>query len=152
MSAHPKFVALVAALAVLTVAPNTARSAGLVANSADLSPIPARMKHGTVSVRNGGTGPAAASIVTVVCQKKGGGSCAESPAMARYTNPAYPNALVIPVPKLAAGKVYNFKLPFWAGLAWAPGHYKFTMTADAAGTVAETNEGNNTKAATVPLP
>ncbi len=152
MTAFPVRAALAAALVVFTVTPNMAQSAGLVANSADLVPIPARMKHGTVSVRNAGTATAAASIVTVVCKKKGGGSCAESPALARYANPAYPNALVVPVPKLAAGKVYNFKLPFWNGLVWAPGHYRFTMKADAAGSVAESNEGNNKKAATVPLP
>ncbi len=133
--------------------PTGAFAAGkLTANAADLVPIPSRMKHGTVSVRNAGSGPAGASIVTVVCKKKGAGSCAESAAMARYTNPAYPNALVIPVPALAKGKVYNFKLPFWNGLVWANGNYKFTMKADAAGSVAETNEGNNKKAATVPLP
>ncbi|HSG95299.1 MAG TPA: CARDB domain-containing protein, partial [Afifellaceae bacterium] len=68
------------------------------------------------------------------------------------TNPAYPNAVVIAVPALAMGKVYSFKLPFWNGLVWPSGNFRFTVTADAGGIVAETNEGNNQKAAVMTVP
>src|SRR5688572_7840907 len=70
-------------------------------------------------------------------------SWAEAPGMAAYENAAYPNRLVIPVPGLAAGKVFSHALPFWKGLDWQPGNYNFVLEADAGKTVAETNEGNN---------
>lgn len=116
---------------------------GLVTKAADLVPIASRMAKGGVSVRNAGSSGAGPSVVTVVCQKVGGGSCAESPAMKRYENAAYPNALVVNVPALAAGKVHTHNLPFWNSLKWLPGTYQFTVTADAGKQVAETNEGNN---------
>jgi hypothetical protein len=93
------------------------------------------------------------SVLTIECNVAGGaGGCAESPAMARFTSPAYPDKLVIKVPKLAAGKVYNFKLPFWAGLVWAPNNYQFSFMADAGGAVAESNEANNAGVHVMPLP
>ena len=151
---HPISIAAAIATALIAVNPgmSAAKSTKLAAASPDLSPIPSRMSHGTVSVKNYGAAAAGKSIVTVVCKKKGGGSCAEHPSMARYTNPAYPNALVVTVPPLTPGKVYNFKLPFWNALVWAPGNYNFAMKADASNAIAEINEGNNKKSATVPLP
>lgn len=115
----------------------------LTAQAPDLTPVPARILNGVASVRNSGTTPAGPFILTVQCQKQGGGSCAEAPGMAAYENPAYPNRLVIPVPGLAAGKVFNHTLRFWKGLDWQPGNYNFVLEADAGKTVAETNEGNN---------
>jgi hypothetical protein len=115
----------------------------LAAKSPDLVPIPSRMLQGGVSVRNVGSGPAGASVATVVCQKLGGGSCAESPALKKYENAAYPNALVVNVPALKPKQVYTHVLPFWKGLKWNPGTYQFTVTADAGKQVAESNEGNN---------
>lgn len=116
---------------------------GLVAKSPDLVPIPSRMLNGGVSVRNAGAAGSGPSVVTVVCEKVGGGSCAESPALKQYENAAYPNALVVNVPALAAGHVHSHTLPFWKSLKWGPGTYQFTVTADAGKQVAESNEGNN---------
>jgi len=115
----------------------------LTGQAPDLTPVPARILNGVASVRNVGSGPAGPFLLTVQCQKQGGGSCAESPGMAAYENPAYPNRLVVPVAGLAAGKVFNHTLPFWKGLDWQPGNYNFVLEADAGKTVAETNEGNN---------
>jgi hypothetical protein len=115
----------------------------LTAQAPDLAPVPARILNGVASVRNAGSAAAGPFVLTVQCQKQGGGGCAESPGMAAYENPAYPNRLVIPVAGLAAGKVFNHTLPFWKGLKWQPGDYNFVLEADAGKTVAETNEGNN---------
>ena len=76
----------------------------------------------------------------------------QSPALARFSSPAYLNKLVIKVPKLAAGHVYNFTLPFWGALVWAPASYTFTFAADAGGTAAESNEANNAGAHAMMLP
>jgi hypothetical protein len=121
--------------------------------AADLVPIPSRIAHGVVSVKNAGATTAGPSIVTVECNQSGGvGGCAETPAMARFSDPAYPNKLVVKVLKLAAGKVFNFNLPFWAGLVWAPNSYTFSFTADAGAAVAESNEANNAGAHVMTLP
>jgi len=119
--------------------------AQLTANAPDLVPIADRLKHGTVSVRNAGSANAGAFVVTVQCQKQGGGGCAEaSPrAMAPYENPAYPNRLVVTVPGLAKGKVFNHKIAFWDTLVWPPGVFNFVIQVDAGAAVAETNETNN---------
>jgi len=115
--------------------------------SADLVPIPSRLAFGVVSVRNVGDGPSRPSVVTINCHKEGmRGGCAEIPARfaPNYTNPAYPNKLVVNVPALAPGHVYNHNLPFWGGLVWASGTYNFDFVADAGAAVAESNEANNT--------
>jgi CARDB len=112
----------------------------------DLVPIPSRIDHGTVSVRNVGDAPSGPSVVTINCSKPPlPGGCAEIPAafMPNYTNPAYPNRLTVQVPALAAGRVFNHRLPFWPRLAWASGTYHFNFVADAGNAVAESNEGNN---------
>jgi hypothetical protein len=116
---------------------------GVVSKSADLVPIASRMLKGAVSIRNAGSAASGPSIATVVCAKVGGGGCAESPAMKKYENAAYPNAIVVNVPALAVGHVYSHSLPFWNSLKWGPGTYEFTVTADAGKQVGETNEGNN---------
>ncbi len=117
------------------------------AAGADLVPIPSRLAFGVVSVRNAGDAAAAASVVTINCHKPGmRGGCVDIPARfaPNYTNPAYPNKLVVNVPALAPGHVYNHTLPFWGGLAWPSGTYHFDFVADAGAVVAETNEANNT--------
>jgi hypothetical protein len=111
----------------------------------DLVPIPERMKNGTVSARNLGSADAGAFVITVQCQKQGGGGCAEAPGMARYEDPKYPNRAVVKVNGLQKGKVFNHKLSFWAALVWAPGNYNFLVEVDPGKVVAETNEGNNIK-------
>ncbi|MBI1209997.1 MAG: hypothetical protein GC190_00920 [Alphaproteobacteria bacterium] len=121
----------------------------------DLRPIPSRALMGTVSIKNYGPGPAAASVATLVCQKVGvtnGGQCPDPGRVPEFEDPAYPNAVVVHVPALAPGHVYSLKLPFWDGLAWTSGSYQLTLRADAGGTVAETNEGNNVGVATKVVP
>jgi hypothetical protein len=131
---------IAAVTAVFAFTPDTASAADMP----DLIPIPSRLvSSGVVSVRNAGAGPASAFIVTVQCQKQGGGGCADHPAMRKYTNPQYPGRLVLMAPALPAGHVYNFTLPFWDDLVWAPGNYNFLIEADPAKTVSESDEGNN---------
>jgi hypothetical protein len=134
---------LIAAAAFISVA-----GAATAASAApDLRPIPSRLAHGVVSVRNTGDAIAPASVVTINCHKPGmEGGCTDIPPafVAAYTNPAYPNRLVVNVPRLTPGRVYNHTLPFWGAMVWAPGTYNFDYVADAGATVAESNEANNT--------
>lgn len=122
---------------------NLPANAQVVGASPDLVPVPNRILQGTVSVRNVGSANAGAFVVTAQCQKQGGGSCADHPGLKAYANPAYPGRLVVNVPSLQKGKVFNHKLPFWNALDWDPGNYNFVLEADAGKSVAETNEGNN---------
>ena len=138
--------AAAAALSVAGITPAVlATSKTLTAAAPDLVPIPERMKNGTVSARNAGSANAGAFVITVQCQKQGGGGCAEAPGMARYEDPKYPNRLVVKVTGLQKGKVFNHKVSFWDALVWAPGNYNFLVEVDPGKAVAETNEGNNIK-------
>ena len=117
----------------------------------DLVPIPSRLSNGVVSVRNIGNATAGPSVVTINCHKPGmTGGCVDIPAafVAAYTNPAYPNRLVVNVPRLLSGRVFNHTLPFWAAMAWPSGTYNFDFVVDAGGTVPEgvAGEANNTGA------
>lgn len=119
----------------------------IVAQSPDLQPIPSRIAHGVVSVRNTGTVASTASIVTVNCHVPGQeGGCVDVPErlLAGYTNPAYPNRLVVQVPAIQPGHVYNHDLTFWDDIVWPAGAYQFDFVADASATNGESNEGNNT--------
>ncbi len=119
----------------------------LVARVIDLQPIPSRIEHGVVSVRNTGTANSGPSIATVNCHLPGQqGGCPELPAaaVAAYSNPAYPNRLVVNIPAIQAGHVHNHNLSFWEDLEWPSGSYVFEFVVDAGGTVNESNEGNNT--------
>jgi len=115
----------------------------LTAQGADLVPIPSRIVHGAVSIRNAGTAPSQPGVATVVCQPLTRSPCAESPGLAEYTNPAFPNAAVVAIPSIPPGHVHTAYFGFWNGLSWASGNYQFTITADAGGSTGETNEGNN---------
>lgn len=128
-------------------------SFGSVATAAsaapDLLPIASRLEHGVVSVRNAGDALAGPSVVTINCHKPGMvGGCVDIPAafVANYTNPAYPNRVVVNVPRLPRGRVFNHRLPFWRSMVWPPGTYNFDFVVDAGATVAEgpAGEGNNT--------
>jgi hypothetical protein len=134
-------------LLVLVAAPHALQAqpvGDVVAKSPDLVPNASRMKTGTVSVRNVGSADAGAFVVTVVCNAQGRkGGCAEGRGMDKYEDGTYPNAVVVNVPSLKAGKTFNHKLTFWNGLDWNSGDYQFDVTADAGTDVAETNEGNN---------
>lgn len=135
--------ALAGTVALVPVLGASAQSNRLTAAAPDLVPIPSRIEHGVVSVRNVGTADAGPLLVRVTCQRAGGGSCAEGRGMAAYENPAYPNSAVVEVPNVPAGHVHNHTLTFWNNLAWQPGTYNFVIEVDAGWDVAETNEGNN---------
>lgn len=114
----------------------------IAANAPNLVPIASRMAKGTISVRNTGTVAAGPFKVTVACSSK----CAEpAPAdAAPYTDAAFPDKVTVSVPGLSPGHVYNHKIAFWDSLVWRSGNYEFTVVADAANAVAETNEADNT--------
>ncbi|MGE0044532.1 MAG: hypothetical protein AB7J28_15930 [Hyphomonadaceae bacterium] len=150
---------LVAAALAASAGVASAQPAGpsrLTARAPDLVPIPSRIEHGVVSVRNAGTAASTPSIVTVECNVTGRrGGCPEIPGryLRRYTNGAYPNKLVIHVPALPVGHVHNHNLAFWGAITPFPaGSYDFTFMADAGMTVGETNEGNNAGAHTWVVP
>lgn len=121
---------------------------GLVALVIDLQPIPSRISHGVVSVRNTGTAASLPTIVTINCHRPGQrGGCVDIPAayLAQYTDAAYPNRLVVQVPAIQPGHVYNHNLPFWASMAWPSGDdFQFDYVVDPANSNNESNEGNNT--------
>lgn len=147
-----------AAITIFGIAPSVAqpvRPPVLTAAGPDLAPIPTRLEHGVISVRNIGASTSAPSIVTVHCHKAGlRGGCAEAPARyeAAYTDPAYPDRLVVEVPALAPGHVHNHTLPFWPAMVWASGSYEFEFVADAGASNAETNEANNSGSWTKVVP
>lgn len=113
----------------------------IVAKGPNLVPIASRMAKGTISVRNTGTEPAGPFKVTVGCKT----SCAEPTAAdaAPYTDALFPERLTVSVPGLMPGNVYNHKIAFWDSLVWRSGNYEFTVVADTANTVAETDETDN---------
>ncbi len=118
----------------------------------DLVPIASRMLEGTVAVRNAGSTIAGASIATIVCSTIDGGVCAQSMMMTRFANPAYPDAIVVAMPAIAAGDVYNYRLPFWDTLVWPDGEFRLTVRADASRSIAESDEGNNEASAIITKP
>jgi hypothetical protein len=143
---------VVTATAFLAIAPASAQRVGpggpggLVAASPDLQPIPSRITHGVVSVRNTGVAASGPSIATVNCHlpnQRGG--CPEIPErlVAAYENPAYPNRVAVNIPAIEPGHVHSHTLTFWSALDWPSGTYVFDFVVDAGGTVGESNEGNN---------
>jgi hypothetical protein len=112
----------------------------------DLVPSPGALTAGTVGVVNQGGAAAPASVLTLHCQRIGGGSCPDSPGMAAYENVAFPDHAVVQVPALAPGGSFQHALTFWNELDWAPGTYILTLTVDAGGALAESVEANNTAA------
>lgn len=124
-----------------------AASGRLTARTIDLRPIPSRISHGVVSVRNTGTSASVASVITVNCHRPAQtGGCVDIPPayIAQYTNAAYPNRLVVNVPVIQPGHVYNHNLPFWEEMDWPSGQeFIFEFAADAGATNNETNEANN---------
>lgn len=118
----------------------------LVARVIDLQPIPSRIEHGVVSVRNTGTAASGASIATVNCHLPGQeGGCPEIPdaALAAYENAAYPNRVVVNIPAIQPGHVYSHNLTFWDDVDWPSGSYVFEFVVDAGATNNESNEANN---------
>lgn len=128
---------------------------GLVVRSPDLTPIPSRIEHGVVSVRNVGAAASGPSLATVNCHLPGqSGGCPEIPARlaAAYENPAFPNRVTVAIPAIQPGHVHNHTLSFWNQLNWPAGTYIFEFVVDAGATVAESNEGNNTGSHTWVVP
>lgn len=143
---------------VQTPAPQRVQPQGpqrIVGPSPDLVPIPSRIEHGVVSVRNAGASASAPSLVTVNCHLPGHeGGCPDIPPalIAAYENPAYPNRLVVQVPAIQPGHVHNHTLTFWDDVTWPAGSYQFDYVADAGAVVAESNEGNNSASYTWTVP
>ncbi len=132
-----------------------AASGRLTARAPDLVPIPSRIEHGVVSVRNVGSAASAPSVITVNCHLPGEeGGCVDVPdrLIAPYEDGAFPNMLVVQVPAIQPGHVYNHTLTFWDDIVWPSGSYQFDFAADASNTNAETNEGNNTGSHTWVVP
>lgn len=131
-----------------TIAPTTRGPGVIVARTIDLIPIPSRIANGVVSVRNTGTAASVPTVVTINCHRPGqNGGCVDIPAayLAQYTSAAYPNRLVVQVPAIQPGHVYNHNLPFWAEMDWPSGEdFQFDYVVDPANTNNETNEANNT--------
>jgi hypothetical protein len=132
--------------------PAAAETTILTARAADLVPVPSRVLHGVVSIRNVGSAASAPSVATLICDKVGGGGCAEAPGMAAYENAMYPGAVVVMIPALAPGAIHNHTLAFWSDLDWQSGSYNFVLQADAGAAVPETNEGNNFGGTTLVVP
>ncbi len=119
---------------------------GFVPASPDLQPIPSRIAHGVVSVRNTGVAASAPSIATVNCHlpnQRGG--CPEIPPrlVAPYENNEFPNRLAVAIPAIPAGHTHSHNLSFWDALDWPSGTYVFEFVVDAGDAVGESNEGNN---------
>lgn len=154
MHVRPSILAAVCAVFALSAPPLAAKppvpAPVLMAKGPNLVPIASRMAKGTISVRNTGTVAAGPFKVTVECST----NCAEpSPAdSAPYEDPAFANKLTVSVPGLSPGHVYSHKIAFWESLVWRSGNYEFTVTADAASTVAETNEADNSGGTVMGVP
>jgi len=124
----------------------------------DLIAVLTNPMTGQVAVKNIGTGPAGPSKLVLDCHKQGhiggGGGCAELPATvaSTYSDPAFPDKVTINVPNLAPGAAYTHTLSFWGSLKWTSGKYDFKALADAANTVAESNEANNTATSILIVP
>jgi hypothetical protein len=125
----------------------------------DLVPVLTNPMSGTVAVKNIGVGDAGPSKLVLTCKKTvmttaAGGKCADIPAKdeAAYKDPAFPDAVTVKVPALAAGASFSHTFPFWGALVWSSGNYQITGKADAANAVAESNEGNNTAVSSLAVP
>jgi hypothetical protein len=124
----------------------------------DLTALLTIPMSGHLLVKNIGRGPAGASKLVLECHKVGhtgaGSGCADpaSEFAATYSDPAFPDKITVHVPPLAPGAAWTHTLPFWGMLKWTSGKYTFKAVADAANTVPESNETNNTAASTLTVP
>jgi len=131
----------------------TALTTGLTALSgaamaeADLVPEVANLAaNGHIGATNQGDAASGPAVITIVCSKMGGGGCAESPGLAAYANPAYPNAVTVNLPGLEPNESFDHALAFWDELDWAAGTYTLAVVVDTGNDVDEDNEGNNSAA------
>ena len=143
-------VAIAAALTPPLAAKAPQPPAPAMANGPNLVPIASRMAKGTISVRNTGTATAGSFKITVVCASR----CAEGSdaEKAAYTDPAFPGKITVSCAGLEPGHVFSHKIAYWDSLKWRPGTYEFTVVADAANAVAETDETDNTGGTVMGVP
>jgi hypothetical protein len=143
--------------------PATVQQPGQIKLRADLVPVMPNPANGTVGVKNIGPGAAGPSLLLLDCKamtapspthKVSGSGCVKlsDKAKAPYADPALPGKFVVKIPALAAGASYSHTFPFWPTLVWDSGTYQIAGTADAAHTVTETNEMNNTAVSTLSVP
>jgi hypothetical protein len=123
-----------------------ALAAGTAAAQPNLVPLLSNPMNASVGVQNTGDSAAGPSHLTINCTEFGqaDGGCPDTPGLAAYADPAYPNRAVVAVPALQPGESFNHDLAFWAAIPWTPGTYVFDAVADAGNAVAESNEANNT--------
>ena len=132
-------------LAGLSLAAAAGFAAGTAAGQPNLVPLLNNPMSASVGVQNTGDSAAGPSHLTINCTEFGqvDGGCPETPGLAAYADPAYPNRVVVEVPALAPGESFDHDLAFWAAIPWTPGTYVFDAVADAGNAIAESNEGNN---------
>jgi len=133
-------------LGLLAAAGLTAAISTAAAAQPNLVPVLSNPMSASVGVQNLGTTAAGPSHLTINCTRfgKADGGCPDTPGLAAYADPAYPNRAVIEVPALEPGESFNHNLAFWAAIPWTPGTYVFDAVADAGNAVAESNEADNT--------
>lgn len=137
----------------VTAMPHLLRPARLAVRvrKPDLIPVVKNPFDGVITVKNIGDGAARASKVLISCRKQGyagsGDGCVDSPpALKQYDTS---NGMAFPVQALRPGQSQQVNIPKLAhipnlhSLPWQSGTYRFTVTADSGGAVAESNEGNN---------
>ena len=115
----------------------------------DLIPVLREPMDGSVGVRNIGTGRSGPTKLTLDCRKEGhtggGGGCPDSPGLAAFQDPTFPDVVTVNIPALGPGRAHIMRLPFWPSLRFTSGRYIFTATADAASTERESDERNNVR-------
>jgi CARDB len=137
-----KLVPYLAATAIVTSL-STLSTAALA--GADLVPVTNNLAvGGHIGAVNNGDAASGPAVITIVCDEMGGsGGCADSPGLAAYANPAYPNAVTINLPGLEPNESFDHALAFWDELDWDAGNYTLSVVVDAGNDVGEDNEGNN---------
>ncbi len=127
----------------------TCRGAPDAGGLPDLIPVLREPMDGSVGVRNLGAGRSGPTKLTLDCRKEGhtggGGGCPDSPGLAAFQDPAFPDVVTVDIPALGPGREHIMRLPFWPSLRFTSGRYIFTATADAAGTERESDERNNVR-------
>jgi CARDB protein len=111
---------------------------------ADLAPVTNLLAAGGhIGAVNNGDAASGPAVITIVCSKNGGGGCAESPGLAAYANPAYPDAVTVNLPGLEPNESFDHALAFWDELDWDAGTYTLAVVVDTGNDVDEDNEFNN---------
>ncbi len=127
----------------------TCRGAPDAGSLPDLIPVLREPMDGSVGVRNIGAGRSGPTKLTLDCRKEGhtggGGGCPDSPGLAAFQDPTFPDVVTVDIPALGPGREHIMRLPFWPSLRFTSGRYIFTATADAAGTERESDERNNVR-------